>query len=116
MYRAVKNNHTKDFNGQKMLDLTRDKKSQLLMSLKSFDLAKLTPQGLENIKMFLLDIGKDEVCAYLIDLLDHSEEDVKNITKNVFKDERFSPFVDTIKKSMEHYHSKFVKKEEELEV
>lgn len=115
-YNSVKRRHTKMFEGQKILDLTRDKKSQLLMSLKSFDLSKIDGSGLENIKSFLLDIGKDEVCAYMIDLLDRAkDEEIKNITKNVFKDQRFSAYVTTIRESMNHYHEKFVKKEEELE-
>lgn len=111
-YASVKKNHIKEFKGQKMLNLNRDKKSQLLQSLKSWNLSKVSATGLENIKLFLLDLGKDEVCAYLIDLLDHSENEVKNITKNLFKDERFTSYVETIQKSINHYHDKYVKKED----
>jgi len=77
---------------------TRDKKSELLQDLRSIDFKKLKPNEIENVKLFMLDLGADEVSAFLLKLIDEDydfEDDIKlDLEKNEFiisflKDPRF---------------------------
>lgn len=77
---------------------TRDKKSELLQDLRGVDIKKLKPNEIENIKLFMLDLGDDEISAYMLKILDDDyewEDDIKvDNDKNMFiinflKDKRF---------------------------
>ena len=80
---------------------TRDKKSELLSDLRGVNLTTLKPNQVENIKLFLLDIGEDEVTAFLIKILDddyeYSEDEKLDEKNNAFilgflRDSRFRNF------------------------
>lgn len=49
----------------------RDKNSELIQSLKEFDLKKLTDKQLDNVTKFLKRVGDDELTAYLLHVLDN---------------------------------------------
>jgi hypothetical protein len=49
----------------------RDKNSELIQSLKEYDLKKLTEKQLANITKFLKRVGDDELTAYLLHILDN---------------------------------------------
>jgi hypothetical protein len=50
----------------------RDKKSELIQSLKELDLNKLTDPQLKNATKFLKTVGEDELTSYLLYILDHN--------------------------------------------
>jgi hypothetical protein len=50
----------------------RDKKSELIQSLKEMDINKLTEKQLTNVSKFMKSVGDDEKTAYLLYLLDTS--------------------------------------------
>lgn len=50
----------------------RDKKSELIQSLKELDLNKFTDIQLENATKFLKNVGEDELTAYLLFILDNN--------------------------------------------
>jgi ATPase family associated with various cellular activities (AAA) len=49
----------------------RDKNSELINSLKEFDIKKLTEKQLNNVTKFLQRVGQDELTAYLLHVLDN---------------------------------------------
>jgi hypothetical protein len=49
----------------------RDKNSELIQSLKEYDIKKLTEKQLENVTKFLKRVGDDELTAYLLHVLDN---------------------------------------------
>ncbi len=49
----------------------RDKNSELIQSLKEYDIKKLTAKQLENVTKFLKRVGDDELTAYLLHVLDN---------------------------------------------
>jgi len=80
-------------------NFTRDKKSELLQDLRSIDFKKLKQNEIENVKLFMLDLGADEISAFLLKLLDDDYEFEDDIAidreKNKFilsflKDPRFT--------------------------
>lgn len=80
---------------------TRDKKSELLSDLRTQDLSKLKDNQTENVKKFLLDIGEDEVTAFLVKILDedyqYTEDEALDEKNNQFildflRDPRFRKF------------------------
>jgi len=79
----------------------RDKKSELLHDLREIDIKKLKKNQIQHIKMFLLDLQKDETSAYLLWLVDEEYDFEENsdldAKKNDFiigflKDKKFKPF------------------------
>lgn len=57
---------------EKELDkYNRDKNSELINSLKEFDIKKLSEKQLENATKFLKRVGHDELTAYLLHVLDN---------------------------------------------
>ncbi len=50
----------------------RDKKSELIQSLKNIDLNPLSEKQLANLTKFLKSVGDDELTAYLLHILDHN--------------------------------------------
>ncbi len=83
-------------------DLTRDKKSELLNSLKQKSLIDLKPAQKENVKKFILTVSEDEAVAYLLKILDDEYKYMKvndndnSIAEEFLTDERFAKFYDTI--------------------
>ncbi len=67
----------------------RDKNSELIQSLKEFDIKKLNEKQLENVTKFLKRVGDDELTAYLLHVLDNvpdvSDPKIKKFMVN-FKD------------------------------
>lgn len=57
---------------------TRDKKSELLTDLRNINFEELKKNQIENIKLFMLDLGDDEITAFLIKLLDEDYEYVED--------------------------------------
>ena len=49
----------------------RDKNSELIQSLKEYDIKKLTEKQLDNVTKFLKRVGDDELTAYLLHVLDN---------------------------------------------
>lgn len=49
----------------------RDKNSELIESLKEYDIKKLTEKQLDNVTKFLKRVGDDELTAYLLHVLDN---------------------------------------------
>ena len=57
---------------EKELDkYNRDKNSELIQSLKEYDIKKLTDKQLDNVTKFLKRVGDDELTAYLLHVLDN---------------------------------------------
>ena len=57
---------------EKELDkYNRDKNSELIQSLKEYDIKKLTDKQLDNVTKFLKRVGADELTAYLLHVLDN---------------------------------------------
>jgi len=57
---------------EKELDkYNRDKNSELIQSLKEYDIKKLSDKQLENVTKFLKRVGQDELTAYLLHVLDN---------------------------------------------
>ncbi len=49
----------------------RDKNSELIQSLKEYDIKKFTEKQLDNVTKFLKRVGDDELTAYLLHVLDN---------------------------------------------
>jgi hypothetical protein len=63
---------------EKELDkYNRDKNSELIQSLKEFEVSKFTDDQIQNVTKFLKRVGDDELTAYLLHILD-SGVDVSN--------------------------------------
>jgi hypothetical protein len=57
---------------EKELDkYNRDKNSELIQSLKEFDIKKFTEKQLDNVTKFLKRVSDDELTAYLLHILDN---------------------------------------------
>ena len=57
---------------EKELDkYNRDKNSELIQSLKEFNIKNLSEKQLDNVTKFLKRVGDDELTAYLLHVLDH---------------------------------------------
>ena len=67
----------------------RDKNSELIQSLKEFDIKKLSDKQLDNVTKFLKRVGDDELTAYLLHVLDNvpdvSDPKIKRFMQS-FKD------------------------------
>jgi len=83
------------------VEFARDKKSELLQDLRSVDFDNLKPNQIENIKLFMLDLGEDEVSAFLLKIIDedydYEEDESLDEKKNDFilgflRDKRFKKF------------------------
>jgi hypothetical protein len=77
-------------NIEKELDkYNRDKNSELINSLKEYDIKKMSDKQLSNITKFLKRVGEDELTAYLLHILDNvsdiSDVKVKKFMQN-FRD------------------------------
>lgn len=74
---------------EKELDkYNRDKNSELIQSLKEYDIKKLTDKQLDNVTKFLKRVGADELTAYLLHVLDNvpvSDPKIKKFMQT-FKD------------------------------
>lgn len=85
--------------------LSRDKKSELLNSLKQKNINKLNSNQKENVKLFILSVSKDEAVSYILKILDEEYKYMKindeenNIAEEFLTDKRFEIYYDAI---MEH--------------
>ena len=75
---------------EKELDkYNRDKNSELIQSLKEYNIKDLRPKQLDNVTKFLKRVGDDELTAYLLHVLDHvpdvSDDKIKKFMQS-FKD------------------------------
>lgn len=83
-------------------DLTRDKKSELLNSLKQKNIMDLNAKQKENVKRFILTVSEDEAVAYILKILDDEYKYMKvndadnDIAEEFLTDERFAKFYDAI--------------------
>jgi hypothetical protein len=69
---------------EKELDkYNRDKNSELIQSLKEYDIRKFTEKQLDNITKFLKRVGDDELTAYLLHVLD-SNSDISDVKSKKF--------------------------------
>jgi hypothetical protein len=83
-------------------DLTRDKKSELLNSLKQKNIMDLNDKQKENVKRFILTVSEDEAVAYILKILDDEYKYMKvndndnDIAEEFLTDERFAKFYEAI--------------------
>jgi len=75
---------------EKELDkYNRDKNSELIQSLKEYNIKDLSVKQLDNVTKFLKRVGDDELTAYLLHVLDHvpdvSDDKIKKFMQS-FKD------------------------------
>jgi hypothetical protein len=88
--------------------LSRDKKSELLFELKSLSVSSLTDDQIENMKLFLLDLDKDETASYIVHIVDNDVIDgISNVVQpsklliSFLHDKRFVIHLDAISKCLE---------------
>jgi hypothetical protein len=83
-------------------DLNRDKKSELLNSLKALDIRKFKPVQKENVKKFILSLSEDEAVSYILEILDNKyniskvENEENTLAEEFLSDNRFVKFYDAI--------------------
>lgn len=82
--------------------LNRDKKSELLNSLKGMEINSLTPEQKENVKKFILTVSDDEAVSFILKILDEdykymNDNDQENdLLEEFLSDKRFAKFYDSI--------------------
>jgi hypothetical protein len=87
---------------EQLKDLTRDKKSELLNSLKQKNIMDFSDKQKENVKRFILTVSEDEAVAYILKILDDEYKYMKvndsdnDIAEEFLTDERFGKFYDAI--------------------
>ena len=88
---------------EEMLEgLSRDKKSELLSSLKTKNLNNLNPKQKENLKKFILICSKDEVVSFILKFLDDDykyqkvNDDDNDLLEDFLSDSRFENYYDAI--------------------
>jgi hypothetical protein len=87
---------------EQLKDLTRDKKSELLNSLKQKNIMDFSDKQKENVKKFILTVSEDEAVAYILKVLDDDykymkvNDDENNVAEEFLTDERFAKFYDAI--------------------
>jgi len=87
---------------EQLKDLTRDKKSELLNSLKQKNIMDFNDKQKENVKRFILTVSEDEAVAYILKVLDDDykymkvNDDENNVAEEFLTDERFAKFYDAI--------------------
>ena len=85
-----------------LIDLSRDKKSELFSSLKNMDVNNFNDTQKENIKKFVLIVSKDEATSFMLKLLDEdyrlmkTNDDSNSLIEEFLLDDRFEPFYDAI--------------------
>lgn len=85
-------------------ELNRDKKSELLNSLKMMNIANLKDYQKENVKLFILSLSEDEAVSYILKILDDeykymkTNDEENDIAEEFLSDERFAKFYDAILK------------------
>lgn len=85
-------------------EFNRDKKSELLSSLKQMNIANLKDYQKENVKQFILSLSEDEAVSYILKILDDEYKYMKtndaenDIAEEFLSDERFAKFYDAILK------------------
>ena len=82
-------------------NFNRDKKSELLVTMKERKVSNLKPKQMNNLINFLKTISKDECISYVLHVLDteydiDDESDDNKIGEDFLADERFDPYRATI--------------------
>lgn len=84
-------------------NLSRSKKSELILNMKERELSKLEPEQIENLIKFLVTLSDDQIIVYLLYLMDMEyefyEADI-NVQK-FLADQRFLKYRDLIMKEVE---------------
>jgi hypothetical protein len=82
--------------------LNRDKKSELLNSLKALDIRTFNKKQKENVKKFILTLSEDEAVSYILNILDDkyavlkTNSDENDLAEEFLSDDRFVKFYDAI--------------------
>jgi len=82
--------------------LNRDKKSELLNSLKQMNIMGLKDYQRENVKKFILSISDDEAVSFILKILDDDykymkvNDDDNDVVEEFLSDERFEKFYNAI--------------------
>jgi len=85
-------------------DISRDKKSELLNTLKGMDFRLWTKKQKENVKKFVLILSEDEAVSFILKILDSdykymkSNDDENDMLEEFLSDDRFEKFYDAILK------------------
>jgi hypothetical protein len=74
----------------------RDKKSELIQTLKEMDLGKLSDKQVQNASKFLKTVDEDELTGYLLYILDNNLDIAKPKVKSFMLE--FKDVLSTIKK------------------
>jgi hypothetical protein len=74
----------------------RDKKSELIQSLKEMDITTLTEKQLANVTQFLKSVGEDELTSYLLFILDNNIDVTKDKIKKFMLE--FKDVLQTVKR------------------
>lgn len=74
----------------------RDKKSELIQSLKEMDITKLDEKQLSNVTKFLKSVGDDELTSYLLFILDNNIDVTKDKIKKFMLE--FKDVLQTVKR------------------
>jgi len=84
--------------------LSRDKKSELLNSLKGMNILDFNSKQKENIKKFILTLQEDEAVSYILKILDDEykfmkeNDDDNSVAEDFLSDSRFAIFYNAILK------------------
>lgn len=89
---------------------TRDKKSELLNSLKNMDITTFTEKQIENMKKFILTISKDEATSFILKIIDEDykynvNDNHNKLVETILSDKRFHQFYETIQAHLENLDS-----------
>jgi len=84
----------------------RDKKSELLNSLKNMDITKFSDNQIENMKKFILTISDDEAVSFILKIIDEDyrynvSDDHNKLVEKIISDKRFHKFYETIQAHLE---------------
>lgn len=85
-----------------LIDITRDKKSELLNSLKGMSIHDMNKKQKENIKKFILILAEDEAVSYLLKVIDDdfkymkTNDEANSIVEEFLDDERLKKFYKAI--------------------
>lgn len=90
----------------KLKKANRDKKSELLNSLKNMDITEFNEVQIDNMKKFILTVSEDEAVSFLLKIIDddlsyNSESEKNKMIENIIGDKRFHKFYKTIQSHLE---------------
>lgn len=88
----------------------RDKKSELLNSLKNMDITTFNDNQIENMKKFILTISDDEATSFILKIIDEDYkynvvDEHNSMVEKIISDKRFHKFYETIQAHLESLDS-----------